>query len=63
MLPISVLWIWNEHESMYRIFALLVAVLVIFTHQKNISRILRGIESRVPILKYRDRRKSRRRND
>lgn len=63
MLPVSVLWIWNEHEVMYRIFALLVAILVVVTHQKNISRILRGIESRIPILKYRDRRKSRRRND
>ena len=63
MLPISVLWIWNEHEVLYRIFALLVAVLVIVTHQKNISKILRGIESRVPILKHRDRRKAKRRND
>lgn len=61
-LPICVLWIWNEHEVLYRIFALIVAILVIFTHQKNIGRILRGVESRVPILKHRDRRKSRRRN-
>jgi glycerol-3-phosphate acyltransferase PlsY len=61
-LPICVLWIWNEHEYLYRIFALIVAALVIFTHQKNIGRILRGVESRVPILKHRDRRKSRRRN-
>ena len=62
-LPISVLWIWNENELLYRVFALLVAALVILTHQKNIGRILRGVESRVPILKHRDRRKSRRRND
>jgi glycerol-3-phosphate acyltransferase PlsY len=62
-LPICVLWIWNEHEVLYRVFALIVALLVIFTHQKNIGRILRGVESRVPILKYRDRRRSRRRND
>jgi glycerol-3-phosphate acyltransferase PlsY len=62
-LPICVLWIWNEHEVMYRVFALLVAALVVFTHQKNIGRILRGVESRIPILKYRDRRKSRRRHD
>lgn len=62
-LPICVLWIWNEHEILYRIFALLVAVLVLFTHQKNIGRILRGVESRIPILKHRDRRKSRRRQD
>lgn len=63
MLPVSVLWIWNEHEIMYRIFALLVAGMVVFTHQKNIGRILRGVESRIPILKHRDRRKSRRRMD
>ena len=62
-LPVCVLWIWNEHEVMYRIFALLVALLVVLTHQKNIGRILRGVESRIPILKYRDRRKSRRRNE
>ncbi len=55
MLPISVLWIWNEHEMTYRIFALLVAVMVIITHQKNISRIIKGAENRVPMLKYRDR--------
>jgi glycerol-3-phosphate acyltransferase PlsY len=63
MLPISVLWIWNEEESLYRFFALIIAVMVVLTHQKNIGRILRGVETRVPILKYRDRRKSRRRND
>lgn len=61
-LPVCVLWIWNEHEILYRVFALIVALLVIFTHQKNIGRILRGVESRVPILKHRDKRKSRRRS-
>ncbi|MES2431844.1 MAG: glycerol-3-phosphate 1-O-acyltransferase PlsY [Bacteroidota bacterium] len=59
-LPICVLWIWNDHVTIYRIFAILVAVLIILTHQKNIIKILRGSESRVPILKYRDRRRSRR---
>ena len=63
MLPVSVLWIWNENEIMYRIFALLVAILVIVTHQKNIGRLLRGVETRIPILKHRDRRKNRRRLD
>ena len=63
MLPVCVLWIWNEHEVMYRVFALLVAFMVVFTHQKNIGRILRGVESRIPIFKYRDRRKARRRNE
>jgi acyl phosphate:glycerol-3-phosphate acyltransferase len=59
MLPISVLWIWNEHEPLYRIFALLVSVLIILTHQKNIGKLIRGMESRVPILKHRDKRKNR----
>lgn len=63
MLPVSVLWIWNEHEFMYRLFALLVAFMVIFTHQKNISRILKGVESRIPIFKHRDKRKARRTGD
>ena len=60
MLPISVLWIWNESEMLYRAFALMVAGLVLITHQKNIGRLLRGVESRIPILKFRDRRKERR---
>ncbi len=59
MLPISVLWIWNEHEPLYRLFALLVAVLIIITHQKNIGKLLKGMENRVPILKHRDKRKTR----
>lgn len=59
MLPVSVLWIWNESEILYRVFALLVAFMVILTHQKNISRILRGVESRIPIFKNRDRRRNR----
>jgi acyl phosphate:glycerol-3-phosphate acyltransferase len=59
MLPISVLWIWNEHELWYRVFALFVAALIVFTHQKNIGKLLRGVENRVPILKHRDRRKNR----
>jgi glycerol-3-phosphate acyltransferase PlsY len=57
MLPISVLWIWNEDELSYRIFAVLVAFLVIITHQKNIGRIIRGVETRVPILRHRSRKK------
>lgn len=59
-LPICVLWIYNEKEVFYRVFAVAVAALIILTHQKNISRLLKGSESRVPILKYRDRKKSKR---
>jgi len=61
-LPICVLWIYNEKEVFYRVFAVAVAALIVLTHQKNLSRIFKGNESRVPILKYRDRRKSRKRN-
>ncbi|HVZ95617.1 MAG TPA: glycerol-3-phosphate 1-O-acyltransferase PlsY [Chitinophagaceae bacterium] len=59
-LPICVLWVYNEKEIFYRVFAVAVAALVVLTHQKNISRLLKGNENRVPILKYRDKRKSRR---
>ena len=56
-LPICVLWIWNDDVTLYRVFAVLVAILIIFTHQKNIVKILKGNESRVPIFKARYRRK------
>ncbi len=57
-LPICVLWIWNDDVAVYRIFAVLVAFMVVLTHQKNIIKLLRGNESRAPILKHRDRRKA-----
>jgi acyl phosphate:glycerol-3-phosphate acyltransferase len=61
-LPICVLWIYNEKEVFYRVFAVAVSCLILLTHQKNISRLLKGNESRIPILKYRDRRRNRRRS-
>ncbi len=60
---VFILFIFNEHETLYRIFAVLVALMIVLTHQKNITRILKGTESKVPILKYRDRRKQRRNLD
>ena len=57
---VFILVIFNEKELLYRAFAIGVALLVILTHQKNISRLLRGSESKVPILKYRDRKRERR---
>jgi len=56
---VFILFIFNEKETLYRIFAVIVALMIVLTHQKNISRILKGTESKVPILKYRDRRKQR----
>lgn len=55
---IFILFIFNEKEPLYRVFAITVALMVILTHQKNINRILKGTESKVPILKYRDRRRN-----
>jgi acyl phosphate:glycerol-3-phosphate acyltransferase len=57
---VLILFIFNEKEPLYRAFAIAVALLVILTHQKNISRLLRGSESKVPILKYRDKKRQRR---
>ena len=56
---VFILFIFNEKEPLYRGFAIAVALMVMLTHQKNIGRILRGNESKVPILKHRDRRKLR----
>lgn len=58
---VFILVIFNEKEPLYRGFAIAVALLVLLTHQKNITRLLRGSESKVPILKYRDRRRERKR--
>jgi glycerol-3-phosphate acyltransferase PlsY len=55
--PVFILVIFNEPEKLYRVFAIVVALLVLLTHQKNITRLLKGSESRVPILKHRDKRR------
>jgi acyl phosphate:glycerol-3-phosphate acyltransferase len=55
--PILILIVFNEPEHLYRVFAVIVALMVLFTHQKNIGRLLKGNESKVPILKHRDRRR------
>lgn len=60
---VFILFIFNEQEPLYRAFAIAVTLTVILTHQKNISRLLRGSESKVPILKHRDRRRERKKAD
>lgn len=59
--PVFILVIFNEPEKLYRVFAITVAMLVLLTHQKNIGRLLKGNESKVPILKGRDKRRQRNR--
>ena len=56
---VFILFIFNEKETLYRIFAVMVALMVVLTHQKNIGRILKGTESKVPIFKHRDRKRQR----
>lgn len=57
--PVFILVIFNVDNPLYRIFAITVALLVLLTHQKNIGRLLKGSESKVPIFRHRDRRRRR----
>lgn len=58
--PFFIMIIFNVDNETYHLFAVVVALMVILTHQKNISRLLKGNENKAPILKYRDRRRDRR---
>ena len=60
---VFILFVFNEQPTFYRIFAVMVALMVVLTHQKNISRLINGTESKVPILRHRDRRKQRKSGD
>ena len=50
---VLILFTFNEKETMYRLFAIIVAMMVVVTHQKNITRLLKGTENKVPIFKNR----------
>ncbi len=52
---VLILFIFNEKETIYRLFAIIVAMMVVLTHQKNISRLIKGTENKVPIFKNRGR--------
>ena len=54
---VLILFVFNAEETLYRVFAIMVALMIILTHQKNISRLIKGTENKVPILKYRDKKK------
>ena len=60
--PVFILVIFNVDNPLYRVFAITVALLVLLTHQKNIGRLLKGEECKLPILKGRNRRKAQRKN-
>jgi acyl phosphate:glycerol-3-phosphate acyltransferase len=51
--PVLILFIFKAPELSYRVFAIATACLVVLTHYKNISRLLNGNESKVPLFKKR----------
>ena len=53
---VLILFIFNEKETIYRLFAIIVAMMVVVTHQKNISRLFKGTENKLPNFKNRIRR-------
>ncbi len=53
---VLILFIFKEKETMYRLFAIIVALMVIVTHQKNITRLLKGTENKVPLFKNKNKR-------
>jgi glycerol-3-phosphate acyltransferase PlsY len=58
--PVFILVIFNVDNPIYRVFAIAVALMVLLTHQKNIGRLLKGSESKVPIFRHREKRRRRR---
>jgi glycerol-3-phosphate acyltransferase PlsY len=51
--PLLILFIFRAPELSYRVFAIATACLVVLTHYKNISRLLHGNESKVPLFRKR----------
>ena len=50
---VLILFIFNEKETLYRMFAIIVFLMVVITHQKNITRLINGTENKVPLFKNR----------
>jgi glycerol-3-phosphate acyltransferase PlsY len=50
---ILILFVFDEKETLYRLFAMIVAMMVVVTHHKNISRLYKGNEPKLPIFKKR----------
>lgn len=51
---VLILFVFDEKETLYRLFAMIVATMVVVTHHKNISRLYKGNEPKVPIFKKKD---------
>jgi glycerol-3-phosphate acyltransferase PlsY len=57
--PLLILFIFNEPELSYRLFAIATSFLVVLTHYKNISRLINGNENKVPLFRKRRIRRNR----
>ncbi len=55
--PVLIVFIFQEPEISYKIFAIATACLVVLTHHKNIGRLLSGNESKVPSFRKKNRRR------
>ncbi len=51
MLPVSILFIFHNHEKWLIVFGIAIAIMVILTHRKNIVRLFDGNENKANILK------------
>jgi len=51
MLPISILYIFHNHEKWLIVFGVSIALMVILTHRKNIVRLFGGNENKANLLK------------
>ncbi len=49
--PLLLVFIFRERELYYKLFAISIALMVILTHQKNITRLLSGSENKVPLFR------------
>lgn len=54
--PILIVFIFRQPQLYYKLFAIATALLVLLTHQKNIGRLLKGSENKVPLFKNKKKR-------
>ncbi len=45
--PLLIIFIFREQGIVFRIFAIVTALLIVLTHQKNIGRLLKGTENKI----------------
>jgi glycerol-3-phosphate acyltransferase PlsY len=51
---VLILFIYHEKETSYRLFAIIVAIMVVVTHRNNIKRLIKGNENKVPLFKKKE---------